>query len=118
MTCAWSTNSVRGTSMGTSTIIAYSGWPSAVEIDSELCQSASRRARQAAFVGSAPRMSVPMPISSTIRFFVIVLLSGCYRAQKYQGGSDRTTVFAQHAAFELGASGLEICVADITATQN
>src|SRR3954454_10768871 len=80
--------------------------------------SASRRARHAAFVGSAPRMSVPMPISSTIRFFVIVLLSGCYRAQKYQGGSDRTTIFAQHAAFELGASGLEICVADITATQN
>ncbi|MGB8242383.1 MAG: macro domain-containing protein, partial [Pseudolabrys sp.] len=56
-----------------------------------------------------------MPISSTIRFFVIVLPSGCYRAQKYQGGSDRTTIFAQHAAFELGASGLEICVADITA---
>jgi hypothetical protein len=24
-------------------------------------------------VGSAPRMSVPMPISNTIRFFVIVL---------------------------------------------
>jgi hypothetical protein len=63
-------------------------------------------------------MSVPMPISSTIRFFVIVLPSGCYRAQKYQGGSDRTTIFAQHAAFELGVSGLEICVADITATQN
>jgi hypothetical protein len=35
--------------------------------------SASRRALQAALVGSAPRMSVPMPISNTIRFFVIVL---------------------------------------------
>jgi hypothetical protein len=59
-----------------------------------------------------------MPISSTIRFFVIVLRPICYRAQKYQGGSDRTTIFAQHAAFELGASGLEIGVADITASQN
>jgi hypothetical protein len=46
--------------------------------DSELCQSASRRALQAAFVGSAPRMSVPMPISSTIRFFVIALQSCDY----------------------------------------
>ena len=57
--------------MCTSTIIASSGWPSAVAIDSELCQSASRSARQAALVGSAPRMSVPMPISSTMRFFAI-----------------------------------------------
>jgi hypothetical protein len=54
-----------------------------------------------------------MPISSTIRFFVIVSVH-CYRAQKYQGGSDRTTIFAQHAAFELEGSRLEIGVADIT----
>ena len=94
----------RGTPMWTSTIIASSGWPSAGAIDNELCQSASRRARQAALVGSAPRMSVPMPISSTIRFFVIVLPSGCCRAQKYQGRSDRTTIFAQHAAFEARAN--------------
>jgi hypothetical protein len=59
-----------------------------------------------------------MPISSTIRFFVIVLLSGCYRAQKYQGGSDRTTIFAQHAAFELEGSRLEIGVADIPKQPN
>jgi hypothetical protein len=55
-----------------------------------------------------------MPISSTIRFFVIVSPSGCYRAQKYQGGSDRTTIFAQHAAFEVGTSRLDIGVTDIT----
>src|SRR6478672_5358164 len=50
-------------------------WPRAAAIDNELCQSASRRARHAALVGSAPRMSVPMPISSTMRFLVIAIPS-------------------------------------------
>src|SRR4029078_72806 len=80
------------------TIIPSSGWPSAGAIDSELCQSASRRARQAAFVGSAPLMSVPMPISSTIRFFVIVsppVVVECKRTKQDQ----ITPPFCPYAAF-------------------
>ena len=51
--------------------MASGGWPSAGAIDSELCHSASRSALQAALVGFEPRMSVPMPISSTMRLFAI-----------------------------------------------
>jgi hypothetical protein len=53
-----------------------------------------------------------MPISRTIRFFVIVSPSGCDRVQQYQGGSDGTTIFAHHADFEVGASRLDLYVAD------
>src|SRR5439155_12838971 len=49
-TAALSTRSGRGTPIVTSTCIASTGCPSAFATDSELCQSASRKARTAALV--------------------------------------------------------------------
>src|SRR5438477_7882493 len=49
-TCSLSTRSGRGTPIVTSTCIASVGWPSAFATESELCHSASRSARTAAFV--------------------------------------------------------------------
>jgi hypothetical protein len=60
-----------GTPMVTSTCIESVSRPSALATPRELCQSASRSARTAALVGSAPLISVPMPISSTMRFSAI-----------------------------------------------
>jgi len=67
-TASVSTRSGCGTPMMTSTCIASTESPSAGATLGELCQSASRNARIAALVGSAPRMSVSMPISRTMRF--------------------------------------------------
>ena len=52
-------------------------------------------ALQAAFVGSPPRMSVPMPISSTMRFLVIVLQSGGDADARYQDGAEGAPPFAE-----------------------
>src|SRR5437762_9952124 len=49
-TCSLSTRSGRGTPIVTSTCIASVGWPSALATLRELCHSASRSARTAAFV--------------------------------------------------------------------
>jgi hypothetical protein len=45
-----------------------------------------------------------MPISSAIRFFVIVVPSGGYSNARYQGGCEDTTIFVHRPSLS-GATG-------------